>query len=418
VVADEALQTDTATMTIEVVDVINIAPEILSLTPSKKYTSPGGTLTLSADVIDLNNDVISYSWSASTGEIIGSDEITDWLAPPVEGISTILLTVTDGHGGVTTKSIQLLVLDPNLHKEGNLIAWYPFQDNAQDVSGHQLHGTVSGAKLTADSLGHASAAYFFDGINDHIRVTNQPILNFTKGATISLFAQPQLIGDKERFIISHGSWQNRWKLSITPDRKVRWTLKNASGQVKDLDATTVLVENKFYHIAASYDGRFMMIYINGQLESFAPFSGDINPSPVDLEIGQILPDDPMYSFRGVLDEIKIFDYALRPDSVAAESGIVMTGTEDPSLDKPLLLHLYPNPANRSITLDLSDVPDNINTATWLISISASDGHVVWKGAFGDMHRKMIDISALNPGLHILRLDGGGNVRILKFIIEK
>ena len=83
---------------------------------------------------------------------------------------------------------------------------------------------------------------------------------------------PETIGDKERFILSHGSWQNRWKLSITPDRKVRWTLKNASGQVRDLDAETVLEANtKTYHIGASYDGRYMLLYINGQLESFTGF---------------------------------------------------------------------------------------------------------------------------------------------------
>ncbi len=418
IIEDEDQQTDTAVIQIDVVNEINIAPEILEFTASSRYTTPGGTIALKAVVTDQNQDDITYTWTATQGEIIGSDDLADWLAPPEEGITTVRLVVSDGRGGSSTASTTLIVLDPDLHVEGNVIAWYPFQGNAQDISGNALHGQVSGAKLTEDSLGQSSSAYFFDGINDHIRVINQPVLNFTNGITVTCFAKPQTIGDKERFIISHGSWQNRWKLSITPERKVRWTLKTASGQVKDLDSETVLEENeKTYHIAASYDGRYMMLYINGRPESFTPFSGDIHTSPVDLEIGQILPDDVNYSFRGVLDEIKIYDYALWPDSVAVESGNVMTGISDPTADTGPDLLVFPNPTTNTITIVSEKEDPGTATIKYRVVISDSQGRIVLQQATDDLQAKRLDVSALDSGMYILHITGSQKTWTRAFVIE-
>jgi hypothetical protein len=367
---------------------------------------------------DVNQDVITYVWSANNGDIAGSDDHAVWTAPNVEGIATIQLMISDGRGGAATATIQLLVLDPDLHLDGELIAWYPFDGNAQDISGNQLHGQVFGPKLTDDAQGNPISAYFFDGVNDHILVTNELILNFSDGITVSLFAQPQTIGDKERFLISHGSWQNRWKLSITPDRKVRWTLKNENGQVRDLDSETILDENIFYHIAATYNGRFMMLYINGMLESFTPFNGPIHSSPVDLEIGQIVPDDQMYSFRGILDGIKIHDYALRPDSVAAESGIVMTSVSDPLASDHFLFNLFPNPSKEEITLQVTSTEKKQSFSGFTLTISDLHGHRIWQDVYGDMPIKHIDLSGFMPGLYLLRLMDRKQVWIRKFVVEK
>ena len=415
VVEDEAQQTDTAIITVSVVSEINYAPVIVSLTADKKYTAPGGMIRLTAEVTDPNDDPITYMWSANDGQIIGSDDIGDWLAPGNEGIYTVQLMVSDGRGGTATASIQLLVIDPSLHTEGNIIAWYPFEGNASDISGHQLNGTVFGAKLTSDTLGNPSAAYFFDGINDHIRVANDAILNFNKGITVSLFATPQLIGDKERFLISHGSWQNRWKISITPERKVRWTLKTVSGQVRDMDSETILEENKDYHIAGSYDGRFMLLYINGRLESFTAFSGDINPSPVELEIGQASPDEQMYNFRGNMDDVRIYDFALLPDSIAAQSGHVITGISDPSPALSPEWKVYPNPTSNKINVELGIEERYSNTADCHLVITDIKGQEEWKGAFGESRIKTIDISRLNPGVHFIRLEKAGKIWIKEFI---
>ena len=49
-----------------------------------------------------------------------------------------------------------------------LVAFYPFNGNAEDLSGHGRHGTVVGATPTADEAGLANGAFAFDGVDDYI----------------------------------------------------------------------------------------------------------------------------------------------------------------------------------------------------------------------------------------------------------
>ncbi len=49
-----------------------------------------------------------------------------------------------------------------------LVAYYPFNDNANDESGNGNNGTVNGATLTTDRKGNANSAFSFDGYDDYI----------------------------------------------------------------------------------------------------------------------------------------------------------------------------------------------------------------------------------------------------------
>ncbi len=54
-----------------------------------------------------------------------------------------------------------------------LVAYYPFNGNANDESGNGNNGIVHGATLTADRSGNANSAYSFNGIDNYID-TNIP----------------------------------------------------------------------------------------------------------------------------------------------------------------------------------------------------------------------------------------------------
>jgi hypothetical protein len=159
----------------------------------------------------------------------------------------------------------------------------------------------------------------------------------------------------------------------------------------------------------------MLLYINGRLESFTAFSGDINPSPVELEMGQASPDEQMYNFRGNMDDVRIYDFALLPDSIAAQSGHVITSISGPSNAFPLEWKVYPNPAINKINIELG-TPERIsNTADCSLVITDINGHEEWKGAFGESRIRTIDISTLKPGVHFIYLEKAGNIWIKEFI---
>jgi hypothetical protein len=165
---------------------------------------------------------------------------------------------------------------------------------------------------------------------------------------------------REQYPISHGNWQSRWKFSITPNSNtLRWTVKNTNGQVKDLDSETHLVVDSLYNVTGVYSGSNFEIYLNGQLDAFTLFSGLINDTTCDLTIGQDLPHDNQYNFNGILDDIRIYDYALSVQQIANlfDINTAVTVTNDPgSLKSFVLYQNYPNPFNPSTIIRFNVPP--------------------------------------------------------------
>ena len=75
--------------------------------------------------------------------------------------------------------------------DSGMVAYYPFNGNANDTSGNGNHAADVTASLTTDRFGHPDAAYNFGGVNNpqFIRIPNSPSLQFTNQATFSLWVK-------------------------------------------------------------------------------------------------------------------------------------------------------------------------------------------------------------------------------------
>jgi len=152
--------------------------------------------------------------------------------------------------------------------------------------------------------------------------------------------------DREAYALSHGSWEGRWKASIS-NQRMRWTLKTSSG-IKDLDSESTLEEGMLYNITLLYSGTDYEIYLNGELDAFSNWSGNISTTDIDFTIGQILPSNNNYNFKGVLDDIRIYDYALSVEEIEDLYEIETSIRNENSSLIPLSTKLYqnyPNPFN-------------------------------------------------------------------------
>ncbi len=123
--------------------------------------------------------------------------------------------------------------------------------------------------------------------------------------------------------------------------------------VGDLDADFSVQTDSFYHLTATYDGAWQTIYINGELNSYRQLTGNIRTTTVPFLMAQMLPDNTEYNFKGILDEVKIFDYALTPDAAAELYNESFTAVGHTA--KPLQsLVLSPNPATDLLTVSLPE----------------------------------------------------------------
>lgn len=395
IVKDLDGNSDSMTIQITVVDVINKAPVIENIKLSARYCSPQETIVLECQANDENNDVLNYSWTAEDGQISGTGNVVMWKAPEEEGIYTVKVKVDDGKGLFAEAQTSLLVKDFN--GTGNLIAWYPFSGNANDISGNEHSGVVKGAILTADFSGNVLSSYYFNGGSQHIEVANKPKLNFQDGISLSLWFKPSFSGDKETFLLSHGSWQNRYKLSITPSGNLRWTINTIAG-IADLDSEIVLKKDSIYHVVASYDGTTMMVNINGNLNSFKSHTGKIRTTTLPFLMGQMLPSDAAYNYKGIMDEIRIYDFAIHPDDVQSlfSRGV---STSVPHFNDSKIAASYPNPTGQVLYLRKPDYYSIVAQ----IRIVDIQGRQVAMFRCQQEYPQEIDVSMLTPGTYYLQL---------------
>jgi hypothetical protein len=84
-------------------------PVITSLEADTGWIVPLGSLRVTCNASDPDGDELSYSWSASGGEINGEGAMATWTAPDSVGSYTVAVTVTDGHGADVTKQVIITV---------------------------------------------------------------------------------------------------------------------------------------------------------------------------------------------------------------------------------------------------------------------------------------------------------------------
>ncbi|MCX6173137.1 MAG: T9SS type A sorting domain-containing protein [Ignavibacteriales bacterium] len=351
---------DSAQINITVSWFINYPPVINKIKASPRKINIGSSSGLSCDATDLNGDSLAYSWSASYGILAGSGKNISWEAPVAEGNYYIKCTVTDTHSASVTDSLGVEVRDSSNNQTGSLIAFYPFNGNGDDQTGNHHNGIVNGAFLTKDRFGNPDQAYSFDGVTNNIQILNSSSLNFGGSITISLWFKIGTLFNREAFLISHGSWQKRWKISVT-NRKIRWTIKtdsNVNDSTKDLDSETELLPNKLYLVTVTYSGADMELWLNGELDSFTSRSGKILQTSYNLTIAQMLPENTNYpnynnyNFSGIIDDVRLYDYALPIEEILKLFDIqtsVKNSIEIPSEFR--LYQNYPNPFNPSTVIN-------------------------------------------------------------------
>ncbi|MFC1619953.1 LamG-like jellyroll fold domain-containing protein [Candidatus Neomarinimicrobiota bacterium] len=397
-----------------VVESINHAPHILDLEAERTVVLVGDSTVIRCSASDPDGDEIGYSWWTDGGSIAGTDSTAKWYAPQEVGYYFIFCGISDGRGGTAADSLGLVVTDSSGSQVGTPVAYYPFNGNAEDHSGLSNHGTVNGATLTADRFGNSASAYYFNGSTDNIRVPVSASLNFTNAITVSFWMKPADLPTREAYPLSHGSWENRWKISIG-NKRIRWTVKSNTG-IKDLDSQTTITTGNWYHVVGIYDGTNFDLYLDGALSAHATFSGSISSTAIDLMIGQERPGVTGYSFNGVLDDIRIYDYAVTASDVLHLYDEIVV-IDDDQLSIPAhfaLSRIYPNPFNPQTTIQYQiKTPGNVTLEIFdlrgrkvvtLVSQYQQTGYysVTW------------DARDASSGIYFCRLQADGLIATKKF----
>jgi gliding motility-associated-like protein len=227
-------------------------------------------------------------------------------------------------------SIRAFTQVPSYVPKDGLLGWWPFSGNANDQSGNGNNGISSGAILDADRFGNLNMAYFFDGLNDSIKLSLQQ-KNIT-AYSISAWFKTSIGGP----ILSGRGLPNQVGLTLHIHNFPTGGPLQIGRAMFVADASVISVgkltyptynDNKWHHIVGVYNGvsgqvkpSQFSIYIDGTLVSqtydsqtgsaTAPISNSTN-----LLIGahQVWPGGGI--FTGKLDDFGIWNRSLTPSEV-------------------------------------------------------------------------------------------------------
>ncbi|MCH7764387.1 MAG: T9SS type A sorting domain-containing protein, partial [Candidatus Marinimicrobia bacterium] len=337
----------------DIPDTSNHPPVITSVIAQPEQVWMEGQSVISVTAYDPDEDPLQYTWHASGGNVSGTDSSALWIAPDTVGSFFITCTVHDGAGNSTHAGVNVTVIDTTEHQYPDLVAYYPFNGNANDESEQNHDGSVFGAQLVPDRHDNQAAAYRFDGQNDRIQIPNSTQLNFQDAITVTFWLKPEEIpAAGETYPLSHGSWEERWKFSFMSNRRLRWTV-NAQNGTGDLDSDTQLDTSHYYFVAGVYDGAHLKLFINGQHETTKTLTGGIKQTGLDITIGQSKPGVTAYNFNGIIDDVRLYSIALSDSAIAAlYQQELVVDYDDPTLPSIFTLRTnYPNPFNPVTTIE-------------------------------------------------------------------
>jgi hypothetical protein len=211
--------------------------------------------------------------------------------------------------------------------DNSLVAYYPFDGNAVDYSPNNNNGTVNGATLTTDRFGYRNSAYHFDGSTNFIDIGNDPTLKMDLEVTIATWVKidlPLTGGSGFYNVISdHSPAHNNGKIFRFQGNSLEFLL----GPEGSLEANYTFSDSAsgWHHIANTYDGDSIRIFVDGVNVASAVRQGTIDVNSNSLLIGKSGWGE---YFKGDMDDFRIYNSALSEKEIMGLMSIFKDSFED------------------------------------------------------------------------------------------
>jgi hypothetical protein len=294
-------------------------------------------------------------------------------------------------------TIAIIALSVNAFAQvptNGLVGYWPFNGNANDLSGSGNHGTVHNATLTTDRFGNPNSAYQFVG-NDNNTVSyiaayhnNLPAGNTPRTISVWLthdtYGVPSGSGNDGHPIIAYGT-----PATNSSNELLFFTTSGGVDKVRyggfnnDLDMPFTYTLSTWYHLVATFDGTTASIYINNSLVGSGNYAS-WNTVLDSLVIGSQTPRTRFHN--GKIDDIRIYNRVLDSSEIASlfnESlcyqtitvtdtliiNVNLTGFNPISYQNSI--KIFPNPTSDHITIDFGGNYSTMNGYTLKITNSLS-----------------------------------------------
>ena len=343
------------------------------------------------------------------------------------GFATITVFVSDGILSASN-SFLLTVQEPPPPITTPGISWWKFDEasgtTALDSASNNVGTLVnSPARVT----GRFGSALQFNGINQYVNVPGSATLNVSNRFSFAFWFRPSVnfnaaTGRKD--ILK--KFLGYWLLFNFPNNDGRLTFVLNSGSPIVQTTTASWPSNQWQHIACTYDGATMRIFVNGVLEGSQATSVNPAANGNPLQIGG--NTDQGFWFPGALDEVRLFGGTLTTNEVLAlYNSITVTNPPTPGNAPPVIsgianlatLSGQPTPATGFLIGDVETAATNLTlSAASTNTALVPPGNVLFGGSGSNRSVTITPASGLS-GTSLITVtvaDGSGGSTNTSFLV--
>jgi len=300
-----------------------------SLTPSPTPAPLSISITSPANGSTVSGSSVTVSTSASGSGILGvqflldgqnlGSEVTSspysvsWNTTGVaNGSHTLTAVVRDASGAQTSPAVSVTVTNgvtsnpPPPTTTTGLVAQWKF-DEGSGLTAADSVGTNNGALNNGSAWqpGKVGDDVSLDGASAYVVFNDSPALN-PPTITLAAWVKASTIAAGGGMIFSKSDGLQYW-LRVEPSAVSMRA--NINGTPTLLTKPYSWVSGNWYHIAATYDGARMELFVNGVSIGSFGISGQITPIAGPLNLGRRGSSNINY-FAGELDDVRIYSGAL------------------------------------------------------------------------------------------------------------
>ena len=218
------------------------------------------------------------------------------------------------------ETINLESLSSPANPSTGLVAAYSFEEGSgsttADVSGQGNPGVISGASWSA--RGKFGNALYFNGANSWVTINDSPSLDLTNSMTLEAWVYPTSAMSGWRAVINKeqpGGFGAAYYLAANSDLN-QPELAVYTTDWHKLYGGPSLNANQWIHLAGTYDGTTLRLYVNGNQVSSQPQTGGIDVTNGVLRIG----GNSYWGefFQGRIDEVRIYNRALSASEIQSD----------------------------------------------------------------------------------------------------
>lgn len=310
------------------------APDFLAATGAN-YSSDVASFTTTRSGAAAGDFTTTIDWGdgspSSTGTVTGSGTFTvagshTYAAAGAYPVSIKVTDTTDTHAnvGTATANVAASAAAECLPAPAGLANWWPGDNDALDLAGG-ANGTMQGATF---GTGEVNQAFSFNGTSQYVDVGVVPLQGtFTIDAWINPTA-PFTSGNHHILTKAGDSiGVDDYFFTIDANGIVQGFVQEAGGGAYTNYATGAgaVVAGTWQHVVMTYDGdagagEKMKFYVNGinvpatpvQPSGFDAGGTPQNSSGTTTKIGIIGQNNLQEAFKGLIDEVEVFNRVLSP----------------------------------------------------------------------------------------------------------